>query len=232
MKSAVYNTKGKQVSELKLPSDVFEIGWNPDLVHHAVVAMQSNARANTAHAKERDERRGGGKKPWRQKGTGRARHGSIRSPLWRKGGVTFGPRTDRNYGKKVNKKARRKAFLTALAQKQRDGEVVFVDAFDFDEAKTKHAREALTSLAAVEGLEDLARPDINAALILVTEVTETLRRSFSNINTVELKAFSDANVLDLMRFKHVVMVEPDKCIEALEEKVKHISAPSARQLRS
>ena len=109
MKVTVYNVKGEEVKEMDLGSAIFGVKVKPELVQQAIVAQQANSRQNLAHAKDRSDVRGGGKKPWRQKGTGRARHGSIRSPLWRGGGATFGPSKTRNFSLKMNKKAKRKS---------------------------------------------------------------------------------------------------------------------------
>src|SRR5574343_932022 len=114
METQVYNQKGKSVGSLKLPEAVFGLKWNADLVHQVVTSMESTARTNVAHTKNRGDVRGGGKKPWQQKGTGRARHGSTRSPIWVGGGVTHGPRKDKNYERKVNRKMKAKALFTII----------------------------------------------------------------------------------------------------------------------
>src|SRR3990167_5955176 len=117
MKISIYNQAGEKTSTMNLPKEIFEIKFNADLVHQIAVSLSANKRQISAHSKTRSEVRGGGKKPWRQKGTGRARHGSIRSPLWKGGGVTFGPRKDKVYEKDVPKKMRRKALLMVLSEK-------------------------------------------------------------------------------------------------------------------
>src|SRR6185295_18159161 len=111
--------------------------WKSDLVHQVTTAMQANLRQNRAHTKDRSEVSGGGKKPWNQKGTGQARHGSSRSPIWRHGGITFGPRSTRDYSEKINRKMRIGALLSVLSQKAKDGEIVFIDKFTFSTPKTK-----------------------------------------------------------------------------------------------
>jgi large subunit ribosomal protein L4 len=127
MKTAIFDKKGKEVKKVDLPADIFEVGYNADLVHDVMTSMMSNARSNTAHAKDRSDVRGGGIKPWRQKGTGRARHGSSRSPIWRSGGVTHGPTNERNYDKKINKKSAKKALAMVLSKKAKDEEIILIE---------------------------------------------------------------------------------------------------------
>src|SRR3989344_4067362 len=124
MKVDLYNQNGEVAGSVNLPKEIFEVKFNADLVHQIAVSQMANKRQVSAHTKIRSEVRGGGKKPWRQKGTGRARHGSIRSPLWRGGGITFGPRNDKVYEKDIPKKMRRKALLMALSQKAKNSQLV------------------------------------------------------------------------------------------------------------
>src|SRR5437868_2291267 len=131
MESKIYNKKGEEAGKIKLPEDIFATQWNADLVHQVVVSMMSNARSSIAHTKTRGEVRGGGKKPWQQKGLGRARHGSSRSPIWVGGGVAHGPRNDKNFDRKINKKMKTKALYTVLSKKMKDNEILFIDSFDF-----------------------------------------------------------------------------------------------------
>src|SRR5882724_8931234 len=146
MESIIYNVQGKETGKITLPESIFGLPWNADLVHQVVVAMQANARQNVAHTKDRGEVRGGGKKPWQQKGTGRARHGSSRSPIWKGGGVTHGPRNDKIYARKINRAARQKALLVVLSRKYRDGELTFVDSLSFDTPKAKMAKDFLVAM--------------------------------------------------------------------------------------
>src|ERR1700756_3132951 len=120
MEATIYNQQGKSAGKINLPESVFGVPWNADLVHEVVRLMNSNSRTNVANTKTRGEVRGGGKKPWQQKGTGRARHGSTRSPIWVGGGITHGPRADKNFERKINKKARSRAFLSILSKKYKD----------------------------------------------------------------------------------------------------------------
>ena len=129
MKSPVYNLEGKVVSEIDLPESLFDRQWNDDLVHQVMVSQLANRRSPWAHAKGRGEVRGGGKKPWKQKHTGRARHGSIRSPIWKGGGASHGPVKERSFAVKINKKMLRAALSTVLSKRLRDGELKVVEAF-------------------------------------------------------------------------------------------------------
>src|SRR3989338_9588952 len=137
MNLPLYNQQAENIGKVELPDNVFGLPMNGDLLHQVVVSQMSNKRQNVAHTKERGEVRGGGKKPWRQKGTGRARHGSIRSPIWKGGGVTFGPRKERVFKKKINKKMARKALFLALSSKVKDKEMIVIDGIAFNSWKTK-----------------------------------------------------------------------------------------------
>ncbi|MEK7208572.1 MAG: 50S ribosomal protein L4 [Patescibacteria group bacterium] len=215
MEHIVYNQQGKETGRIALPEGVFAVKWNPDLVHQVATSMASSARAGTAHAKNRGEVRGGGKKPWRQKGTGRARHGSIRSPLWVGGGVTHGPRSDKNYSRKVNKKMKQKALYSALSAKLRDGEILFVNALAIPEIKTKEARQIITNLARIEGLESLEQKKKNSALFLLPRKETTIEKSFRNIGNVLVGEARNLNVPDVLKYKYVVFVSPEESLRSL-----------------
>src|SRR3989344_4908614 len=146
MKTDIYNAQGKKAGQMELPEKVFGVAWNDALMHQVVTSMQSNARLSAAHTKNRGVGRGGDIRPGRKRGTGRARHGSIRSPIWKGGGVTFGPTKERVFSKKINKKMKRKALFMALSSKVRDQEFVLLDKLELVEAKTKKMFEILRNI--------------------------------------------------------------------------------------
>ncbi len=219
MKTKVYNQKGKAAGEVELPKS-FDLPWNADLVHQVVVSMQSNQRLGLAHAKMRGEVSGGGKKPWRQKGTGRARHGSTRSPIWRKGGVTHGPRNDRDYSQKINKKMRTKALWTVLASKQREGDLLWLEGLKLETPKTKLAQGVLKNLSELKGFNRLAYHSGNRAIIALPHRDEALTRSFRNLAAVRVEEVRNLNPLDLMSYQHLVLVDPEASLKALETRHK------------
>ncbi|MCW9054490.1 MAG: 50S ribosomal protein L4 [Candidatus Pacebacteria bacterium] len=218
MDAKVYNQEGKEVRTISLPEQVFGLPWNADLVHQVVVAIEANARTPVAHTKDRGEVRGGGKKPWRQKGTGRARHGSSRSPLWRGGGVTFGPRNDKDYSKKINKKMRTKALYTALSQKLRDGELLFVDSFAFDAPKTAEAKKTLGALSQVAGFDTLTSKKRNSALVVTADKDPVVERSFNNFGNMEVGEVRNLNARDVLATKYVIFANPSEALSFLESK--------------
>lgn len=215
MQAAVYNQTGKESGTVTLPESVFGLPWNPDIVRQVALAMQANARTPVAHTKDRGEVRGGGRKPWRQKGTGRARHGSIRSPLWRGGGVTFGPRNGKKYTQKINKKMSAKALYTVLSQKLRDKEILFVDDIAFKEPKTKEARQAVVALSRIEGFEQFATKRENSAVIAFAEKNRTAEKSFNNFGSITTKEARNVNPVDLLQYKYLVLIRPEDTIKIL-----------------
>lgn len=219
MEQKVYSQTGSEVRSVTLPEAVFAVRWNPDLVHEVVVGMQSNARAGTAHTKDRSEVAGGGKKPWRQKGTGRARHGSRRSPIWTGGGVTFGPRSTTDHSVKLNRKAKAKALASVLSKKLSDGELVLVDSLKRDEPKAKEAKAALCAIAAGAQVAQLATKRKNAALVVLPERDLATEKSFRNFGNVEVAQAKDINPVDLLTYKFVVITEPEQSLEILATRV-------------
>ncbi len=214
MQSAVYNTTGKEVSQVTLPDEVFGLHWNGDLVSQVVHSMTSNARDVIAHTKDRGDVSGGGKKPWKQKGTGRARHGSSRSPLWVGGGVAHGPRNEKNYNRKINKKMKAKALYTVLSKKLSDGEIIFVDALTFNTPKTKDAKAVVEALSgAHEAYKALATRRKNAAVIAISDKNEATEKSFANFSNMDVLEVRNMNVLDVLNSKYIIIENPDKALE-------------------
>lgn len=222
MESKIYNQQGKEAGTIKLPDNIFGLPWNTQterLVHQVTVSMMGNKRVPTAHAKMRGEVSGTGDKPWRQKGTGRARHGSRRSPIWVGGGVTHGPRNERDYSRKINKKMKNKALLAVLSRKFKDGEVVFLDNLSFKTPKTQEAKKILNSLSKIKELASIARRK-NAAFIALQTRDGNVSKSFNNFGNLELGEVKDLNALDLLQYRYLVITEPEKSIATLSARLK------------
>jgi len=210
MKVKVYNQEGKSEGTVDLPAAKFDLPWNANLVHQVVVGMEANARLGRAHTKNRGEVSGGGKKPWRQKGTGRARHGSTRSPIWRKGGVTHGPRVDKIYAQKINKKMKTKAFWTIFSAKLRDGEILFLKNLKLATPKTREAQIVLKTLSSLPGFEHLNFRTGRRTILALPEKNETTMRGFRNLPATVVAETRNLNALELMRYKHLIVVDPAK----------------------
>lgn len=226
VEAKTYNSEGKVVGSITLPAAVFGVPWNADLIHQVVVSMQANARTPVAHTKGRGEVRGGGKKPWQQKGTGRARHGSRRSPIWRGGGVTHGPRNEKDYSKRINKKMRTKALYTALSRKLKDEEVIFVDALTFSAPKAAQAKAVLTALSGA-GFQALTHKKRNAALLVLPESSDQTQMSFRNFGNVSVQEVRSLNPVEVLSHKYVVVAEPEKALSALSARAKVKAAADA-----
>jgi large subunit ribosomal protein L4 len=177
--------------------------------------MMGNQREPIAHVKTRGEVRGGGKKPWKQKGTGRARHGSSRSPIWVGGGVTHGPRNDKDYSRKINKKMKSKALAVILSQKVREGEILFVDNLKIDMPKTKDAKNVLTTFGKIKGFEKISGKRKNAAFIALDSKDKNTEKSFRNIGSVTVLEARNMNPLLLLNNKFLVVVNPTSFINSL-----------------
>lgn len=220
MEAKIYNQTGKETGKITVPKGVFDLPWNADLVHEVVRLMNSNSRVNVAHTKTRGEVRGGGKKPWRQKGTGRARHGSTRSPIWVGGGVTHGPRNEKNFSRKINKKARAKALLTILSRKWHEGEVIFVDAVKMPEPKSKEAKGILTGLSKIKGFEKLATKTKNAAIIALSEKSVVVEKSFRNFGNVMIEELRNINPVSVLNHTYLIISEPEIALKILSSKLR------------
>lgn len=200
MKVPIYNQQGKEIAQTLLPKEIFGLKMNSDLMYQVVVSQRANRRKIIAHTKDRSEVSGGGKKPWRQKGTGRARHGSIRSPLWKGGGVTFGPRKERVFKKIIPKKMKKQALFMALSAKANNNLLVILDKITLSQAKTKEMVKIMADLRKnisnfKKGSVLLALPDCDKKIILAA-------RNLPEIQTQQAK---DLNALDLLSFKYLLL---------------------------
>ena len=199
---SVYNIEGKEVGSIELNDAVFGVEVNEHLVHMAVVNQLANNRQGTQSAKTRSEVSGGGRKPWRQKGTGHARQGSTRSPQWTGGGVVFAPKP-RDYSFKMNKKEKRIALLSALSSKVADNKIVVLDAFNLDEVKTKMFEEVMSNLK------------VHKALVVIEGENKNVVLSGRNIPTVKVSATNEINTYDVLKYETLVVTKA--AVEKLEE---------------
>lgn len=220
MKVNVYTTEGKVAKTLELPETIFGAKWNADLVSQVLYSQASNRRAGTAHTKDRSEVSGGGKKPWNQKGSGRARHGSSRSPIWRHGGVTFGPRNDKNYKKTIPKAMKVAALFSMLSAKVAEGRVIFVDTIAENTGKTKNADMIMKNLSSIEGFKTLCYKKPNNVYMTTKKGEEMSKRAFRNLPYMTLHNMDDLNPLDLANTRYLVISDPEATIEYLSSKVK------------
>jgi len=203
-KTTVYNQDGSTKEDLELSEAVFGVAANSALVHQIYTALEANRRQPWAHTKDRSEVRGGGKKPWKQKGTGRARHGSRRSPIWSGGGITFGPRNDRNFTKKTNKKMRRKALLMCLSDKVADQRLIVLNELP-SSGKTKDFATLQKSLPCKEYSTLVLTDGSNASVCLGSR----------NITAINVQRLQDLNVADLLHHKYVVVSQ--QAVSAIEK---------------
>ena len=199
---SVYNIEGKEVGSIELNDAVFGVEVNEHLVHMAVVNQLANNRQGTQSAKTRSEVSGGGRKPWRQKGTGHARQGSTRAPQWTGGGVVFAPKP-RDYSFKMNKKEKRIALLSALSSKVADNKIVVLDAFNLDEVKTKKFAEVMSNLK------------VDKALVVIEGENKNVVLSGRNIPTVKVSATNEINTYDVLKYETLVVTKA--AVEKLEE---------------
>jgi large subunit ribosomal protein L4 len=208
LKAKVYNMNGEVVGEEKLDPALFEVSAKEGLIHQAVVAQMANRRQVLAHTKNRGEVRGGGIKPWRQKGTGRARVGSIRSPLWVGGGVVFGPRNERNFKQKINKKMKRKALLMCLSDRAKDERIILLDKLELENFKTKKFLEILNKLPNKE----------KKTLLVLADNDKKIIKSAANLPKVKTIESVNLNVIDVLNNEYLML--PVATMRAVEENLK------------
>ena len=239
----IYNQEGKKTGQMKLPEEVFGKDFKPDLIHQVIIGMQSNKRQGTAHTKDRGEVRGGGKKPWKQKGTGRARHGSNRSPIWIGGGVTFGPTNEKNYKKVLPKKIRKAALLSILSAKAKDKDILVVEGIEIKEPKTKIIKPILDKLLSIIQAERVVKDNTKekgenkekgkskeeekegkikkekkkkeSLLIISAKKEDTLLRAMKNIPRVSIIEARNLNVLEIASSQNLIFLK--KSIKTIED---------------
>ena len=209
MKVDLFNQQNKKIGETELPEKIFSVKWNPDLVHQVLTVQLANRRKTLADTKDRSEVSGGGRKPWRQKGTGRARHGSSRSPLWRGGGITFGPLKERKFTRKINKKMKQLAVLGILSKKLSDQEIKIVDNLKLENHQTKNLAELVKKFIS-SSQETL--------LLIPAEENKNIYRAAGNLARVGVLNPESLNVYDLLKYRRILLDQG--AIKGLVEKFK------------
>lgn len=215
IKVKIYNQQAEAVGEMELSENVFGLKANEALIHQAAVTQMANERPVIAHTKDRSEVRGGGRKPWRQKGTGRARHGSSRSPIWIGGGVTFGPRNERNFKKKINKKMKKNALLMVLSARLAGDNFIILDKLAMTEFKTKIFKAIINSFASKILKTENVKPNF---LFIIDGSDEKLSYSARNLAGIKLINIDNINIIDLLKYKNLVMTKG--VVGRLEERYK------------
>ncbi len=212
--SQVYNREGQVIGETELSEKIFGLKPNEALVHQALVAQTANERQVLAHTKDRSEVRGSGRKPWKQKGTGRARVGSVRSPIWKGGGVTFGPTNDRNFSKKLNDKMRKKALCIVLSDKIADKRLAIVDDLSMTEFKTKILKKAVQSVSE-KAFEIKGR----ATILIIDKAPQTATKaSARNLPELKMLNVENLNIVDLLKYKAIIATR--EAVKVIEERYK------------
>jgi large subunit ribosomal protein L4 len=219
LQTKIFSRDGKEAGNVELPANIFGVKWNANLVHQVATSMMSNLRETIADTKGRGEVSGGGKKPWRQKGTGRARHGSSRSPIWKGGGVTHGPTNEVNYKKKINKKMKTKALFTILSAKFKDNEVIMLEDLALTAPKVKTATDILAALSK-SGFEKINYKVGKRVIIATPTLDENMQKSFRNIKSATVEEVRNLNPLSLLNYKYVVFVNPEDSLKQVIARVK------------
>ncbi len=215
MKIDTYNQNGEKVGQTLLPKEIFGVELNSDLLHQVVQAYMANRRQVSAHTKTRGDVRGGGKKPWKQKGTGRARHGSIRSPIWVGGGVAHGPKKERNFKQKINKKMARKALFMALSGKAKDGEILILEDLKLEQPKTKEMASIISKIK-----NKITNID-KSTLLVLPKKDENIIRAAGNLSYLDTMIAQNLNALDVLSRKYLLTTK-----EGIK-KMKEVFSPTA-----
>lgn len=215
-KNNIYNERAEQIGEIKLSDKIFGVKKNESLVHQAVVAQMGNERQVLAHTKDRSEVRGGGKKPWKQKGTGRARAGSSRSPIWIGGGVTFGPLKERNFRKKINKKMKQKALSIVFSDKISNNNFTILEKFEINEFKTKKINEIIENIEKKVFKETKNK---KRSILIINDIKdEKTKYSIRNLKGVKNININNINIIDILKYKKIIITK--KSVEKLEKQYK------------
>ncbi len=222
MKVNIYTMEGKVSKSLEVPEHIFGAAWNADLVSQVLYSQASNRRAGTAHTKNRADVRGTHKKPWAQKGSGRARHGSAQSPLWKGGGVTFGPRKEKDYKKTIPHGMKVAALYSLLSAKVKAGKVIFLDEVPTLTGKTKEADTAMEGLTTIEGFKTLRHKKPNNVYLTIKKGDDITKRAFRNLPYMTLHNMEDLNPLDLANTRYLVIANPEETIAYLSSKKKTV----------
>ncbi|HPA25654.1 MAG TPA: 50S ribosomal protein L4 [bacterium] len=225
LKTKVYSQEGQEVKELELNPKIFAVTPKESVLHQVAVAQMANSRQPIAHTKLKSEVRGGGKKPWRQKGTGRARHGSSRSPIWVGGGIIFGPRNIRNFSQKVNKKMKTKALLMCFSDKLNHNVLTILDNLNLSQGKTNELIKIIKNLKTVLALTTKSEKNINKSfdikkhklslLIIIDKSDKIIFNAGSNLMNLKITTADSLNVLDLLKYEKVLMTEA--CLAVMEK---------------
>lgn len=214
IKVSVYNKKAEKVSDLDLSPNIFSVKKNDALLHQASLAQMGNERQVLAHTKGRSDVRGGGKKPWNQKGTGRARAGTSSSPIWIGGGVTFGPNKNRNFSKSINRKMKRKAIFMVLSDRLKDEKLAIIDNIEVKEYKTKGVDNMIATFE-----NKIFKDEGKRSVILVNdEKDEKLKMSGKNLQGLKILNLENINILDLLKYKNLILTVEG--VKKIEEKYK------------
>jgi len=204
LSAPLYNLEGEQTGTVKLPEKIFGLKINSDLIYQAVNVQLANRRKHLAKTKDRSEVRGGGIKPWRQKGTGRARHGSIRSPLWKGGGVTFGPDDKKNFNRRINKKARRKAILMILSSKVNDKELIVLEDLKLKEPRTRLMVNLIDKI--LKNISETMKQGKKPSILITPSLKDgNIIKAVRNIPNTKIIPVYSLNVFDLLSFKYLFL---------------------------
>lgn len=203
----LYNQSGEVIGDIKLPDKIFNVAMNMELVKQVLDAQVANARRVIAHTKDRAQVRGGGRKPWKQKGTGRARHASIRSPIWKGGGVAFGPTKERNFEKKINKKMKRRALFMALSSKIKDKELMVLDGLKLDVPKTKVGASVMKVLSSKMAGYRATKKKMDSVLLVIPSQDKMVARAFNNLSFVDMLSANSMNIKDVLSKKYLILLQ-------------------------